>query len=116
MSSRAVSSAASLYRVSGWIDTTEVVLLDGVIDFYSQEIRTKTNTAAAYHQRGLIWEFQGQKDKAIADYTEAIRLDPKCLGLIPIVAKPGPRRMNSTRRSTITPRLCRIDLNTFGHT
>ena len=63
--------------VSGWIDTTEVVLLDSAIEFYSREIRTKTNTAAAYHQRGLIWEFQGQKDKAIADYTEAIRLDPE---------------------------------------
>ena len=48
-----------------------------LIEFYSQEIRTKPNTAAAYHQRGLIWEFQGQKDKAIADYTEAIGLDSK---------------------------------------
>ena len=46
------------------------------IEFYSQEIRTKPNTAAAYHQRGLIWEFQGQRtsDRRL---TEAIRLDSK---------------------------------------
>ena len=31
----------------------------------------------AYDNRGLIWQEKGDLDKAIADYTEAIRLDPK---------------------------------------
>ena len=34
-------------------------------------------SAAAYHQRGLIWKSKGETDKAIADFTDAIRLDPK---------------------------------------
>jgi len=62
--------------VDGWIESTEIVLLDQAIDFYSQEIRSKPKSSAAYHQRGLIWQFNEQNDKAIADYTEAIRLDP----------------------------------------
>lgn len=62
---------------SGWIASTEVVLLDEAIDFYSQEMRTQPNSAAAYHERGSIWKFRGEADKALADLTEAIRLDPK---------------------------------------
>jgi len=62
---------------SGWIASTEIILLDQAIEFYSQEIGTKPNNAAAYHERGSILKFQGGADKAIADFTEAIRLDPK---------------------------------------
>ena len=32
---------------------------------------------AAYHNRGKAWSEKGDYDKAIADYNEAIRLDPK---------------------------------------
>jgi hypothetical protein len=35
--------------VNGWIDATEVLLLDKAIDFYNQEIRSKPKFAAAYH-------------------------------------------------------------------
>jgi len=63
--------------VNGWIASTEVVLLDQAIDFYSQEIRSKPNNAAAFRQRGLVWKFKEETDKALADFTEAIRLDPK---------------------------------------
>ena len=62
---------------SGWIEATEVVLLDDAIDFYTQEIRAKPTSAAAYHQRGLIWAFKEENDKAIADDTAAIRIDPQ---------------------------------------
>jgi hypothetical protein len=48
--------------VSGWIESTEVLLFDKPIDFYSQEIRSKPKIAAAYHQRGLIWKFKGEND------------------------------------------------------
>ena len=31
----------------------------------------------AYYNRGLAWQAKGENDKAIADHTEALRLDPK---------------------------------------
>ena len=62
---------------AGWIGSTEVVLLDQAIDFYTRELRNKPENAAAFRQRGLIWNFKEERDKAIADFTAAIRLDPK---------------------------------------
>ena len=35
------------------------------------------NLAKAYGRRGYAYQAKGNRDKAIADYTEAIRLDPK---------------------------------------
>ncbi len=65
------------YRgANGWIKATEVLLLDSAADFYSQEVRLKPTSAAGYHQRGLIWTFKGENDKAIADYNEVIRMNP----------------------------------------
>ena len=31
----------------------------------------------AYYNRGIAWQAKGQLDEAIADYSEAIRLNPK---------------------------------------
>jgi tetratricopeptide (TPR) repeat protein len=33
--------------------------------------------AIAYNNRGFVWHDKGDLDRAIADYSEAIRLDPK---------------------------------------
>jgi tetratricopeptide (TPR) repeat protein len=33
--------------------------------------------AAAFHNRGIAWADKGELDRAIADYSEAIRIDPK---------------------------------------
>ncbi|MFL5091077.1 MAG: tetratricopeptide repeat protein, partial [Xanthobacteraceae bacterium] len=33
--------------------------------------------AAVYNNRGNAWRAKGDNDRAIADYNEAIRLDPK---------------------------------------
>src|SRR5262245_3020340 len=35
------------------------------------------NRVIAYNSRGIAWRRKGNYDRAIADYTEAIRLDPK---------------------------------------
>jgi len=35
------------------------------------------NDADAYYKRGIAWLDEGEWDKAIADFTQAIRLDPK---------------------------------------
>ena len=38
---------------------------------------TAKNSAIAHHERGLAYRSKGDFDRAIADYSEAIRLDPK---------------------------------------
>jgi tetratricopeptide (TPR) repeat protein len=62
---------------SGWIDASEVLLLDNAVDFYNEEIRVNATNVAAYYQRGMLWNNQGESDKAIADFSEVIRPDPK---------------------------------------
>jgi tetratricopeptide (TPR) repeat protein len=44
---------------------------------------TKANLAIAYSNRGNDYQSKGEHDKAIADYTQSIELNP---------AEPGPRR------------------------
>ena len=63
--------------VEGWIPSSQVVLFDQAIDFYTQEIRASPGNSGAWGQRGIIWDEKKEYDKAIADYNEAIRLDPK---------------------------------------
>src|SRR5262252_7929501 len=38
---------------------------------------TAKDSAIAHHERGLAYRSKGDFDRAIADYSEAIRLDPK---------------------------------------
>ncbi len=38
---------------------------------------TAKNSAIAHHERGLAYRSKGDFDRAIANYSEAIRLDPK---------------------------------------
>ena len=38
---------------------------------------TSAALAEAHCRRGVAWHFKGNVDKAIADYNEAIRLDPR---------------------------------------
>ena len=52
----------------------------------------------------IAWRTRRSYDKAIADYTEAIRLDPKYAMRSTTAASPGTTRTNSTRRSRTTTR------------
>jgi tetratricopeptide (TPR) repeat protein len=63
---------------SGWVPSQDVVPLDKAVDFCTGEIRAGRDPTAAYVQRGLLWHYYGDYDKAVADYSEAIRLDPTC--------------------------------------
>jgi tetratricopeptide (TPR) repeat protein len=38
---------------------------------------TTENRASAYNNRGNVYHGKGDNDRALADYSEAIRLDPK---------------------------------------
>ena len=37
---------------------------------------TEREDAKVYYNRGFVWAEKGEHDKAIEDYTEAIRIDP----------------------------------------
>jgi tetratricopeptide (TPR) repeat protein len=60
----------------GWVKRNEVIPLDEGIDFFSAALRAKPS-ADDYVSRGRLWRAKGNVDKAIADYNEALRLDPK---------------------------------------
>jgi tetratricopeptide (TPR) repeat protein len=60
----------------GSINRSDVIPLSQALDFFNKEL-TRNTTALAYIHRGSVWRAIGQSDKAIADWSEAIRLDPK---------------------------------------
>ena len=47
----------------------------------TQAIRREPDDATAYFYRGLAWFAAQECDKAIADYDEALRLDPGSQGV-----------------------------------
>jgi tetratricopeptide (TPR) repeat protein len=73
--------------VMGWISRSDVVPLSQAVNFIDAALK-RNPTARAYAIRGRIWCEQHAYDKALADFGEAIRLDPKmarvwsALGLI----------------------------------
>ncbi len=66
--------------IAGWSTSDQVVPLDQALDYYALFTRS-TQAAWAFGMRGLIWDDQKEYDKAIADYSESIRLDPSQAGI-----------------------------------
>ena len=64
-------------NVNGWVRSSEIIPLDQAIDFYTEEILRQSREARACHRRGLVWAAKANADAALADLSEAIRLDPK---------------------------------------
>jgi len=62
---------------SGWIAKRDVLPVDEAIRYFTKAIANKPR-AVDYFARGNAWFEKNQYDKAIADFGEAIRLDPKC--------------------------------------
>ncbi len=62
--------------VSGWVDKANVVRLSDAVGYFTEEIRNKP-TSDAYNSRASARRLRGELDIAIADFSEAIRLDPK---------------------------------------
>jgi tetratricopeptide (TPR) repeat protein len=56
---------------------SQVLSLDWAIEHYTGEIAAKPTSSTAWSQRGLVWHELRKYDKAIADFSEAIRLDPR---------------------------------------
>ena len=61
--------------VAGWVSTSEVILYDQAIDYFTNLIAESPNSASAYCRRGWIWYERKEYDIAVADYNEAIRHD-----------------------------------------
>ena len=63
-------------KVQGWILARDAVRYDQAPEVFTEQIRSQP-TAATYTQRGNLWFEKTQYELATADFTEAIRLDPK---------------------------------------
>jgi tetratricopeptide (TPR) repeat protein len=61
-------------RIGGWINRSDVIPLSEALDFFGKELKGSP-TARTYAIRARIWP-NYEADKAIADWNEAIRLDP----------------------------------------
>jgi tetratricopeptide (TPR) repeat protein len=62
--------------ISGWVEKANVVRLRDAVDYFTEQIRSEP-TSVAYRKRAVAWKLRGELDIAIADFNEAIRLNPK---------------------------------------
>jgi tetratricopeptide (TPR) repeat protein len=69
-------SGDSLCLGRAWVTKLQVVKLDDALDYYTDEIRSHPDSWA-YTSRGIAWQEKNEYDKAISDFSEAIRLDPQ---------------------------------------
>jgi tetratricopeptide (TPR) repeat protein len=53
-------------------------VLDLALVDFDQAMRLGFSDARAYNKRGLVWHEKGRYERAIADFTRAIKIDP-CL-------------------------------------
>jgi tetratricopeptide (TPR) repeat protein len=61
--------------LAGWIRKDQVVPVERAVEFFSQQIREDL-TSRSHRYRGIAYMERGEYEKAIEDFTEAIRLDP----------------------------------------
>ena len=91
---------------------------DRAIADYGEAIKLSPKDAWAFAHRCEAYESKEDHVAAIADCTEAIRIDPKydwaynTCGPMPAAAWRGRKRVNSTRRSPISPRRSQSIRNT----
>jgi tetratricopeptide (TPR) repeat protein len=63
-------------NVAGWAKVEQVIPYDQAIDYFTSQIRARPDSEI-YNHRGIVWNEQGEYDFAIADFNEAIRLNPR---------------------------------------
>ena len=62
--------------LEGWADATEVVPVEQAVDYYTEHIRVSPENSFYYGMRAMIrLQMSKEYDLALADYTQAIRLD-----------------------------------------
>lgn len=60
----------------GFVRKSAVVRLADATDYYAKLIRTDPDDGWAYGNRARAWSLKGEHEKAVADLTEAIRVQP----------------------------------------
>jgi tetratricopeptide (TPR) repeat protein len=60
----------------GWVRRDEVVPMDTALPYFTRRIEQNPNDVFAYNQRAILWKDRKEYDKALADYDQAIRLEP----------------------------------------
>src|SRR5271165_3600070 len=65
----------------GWAPAANVILFDQAIDYITGQIRANPGDWARYVWRANVWLKRKEFDAAIADYNEAIRLNPGSAGV-----------------------------------
>jgi tetratricopeptide (TPR) repeat protein len=62
---------------SGWATADEVVLIEQAVDFFTRQISAHPDDGFFRAARALVWRDGKASDRALRDYGDAIRLDPK---------------------------------------
>jgi len=60
----------------GWIRKREVVVQEEGVAYFTSVIRDSAGDASAYNSRAAVFRRLGEFDRAVKDFSEAIRLDP----------------------------------------
>ena len=60
----------------GWVEKSDVVLLEDAVLFYTNRIQQNGNDHDAYNRRACAWKMKGEYDIAIKDFDEALRINP----------------------------------------
>ena len=63
-------------RQEGWANADQVVLLENAAAFFSDRLRVNPRDIHALLARAAVYVDASEPDRAIADYSEAVRLDP----------------------------------------
>src|SRR5208337_2720422 len=63
-------------NVKGWAPAANVILFEQAIDYITNQIRANPGGSSNYLRRANVWSERKELEIAIADYNEAIRLDP----------------------------------------
>jgi tetratricopeptide (TPR) repeat protein len=63
--------------VPGWTKAANIVPTEGAMAYLDDETRAHPGEYLHFLRRGLLRELQGDHDRAIADFSEAIRLEPR---------------------------------------
>ena len=61
--------------LEGWVQESDVVPYDQAIDYYTASIKNSPS-ATAYVNRGLVRAEQRDYENAVADFSDALRIDP----------------------------------------
>jgi tetratricopeptide (TPR) repeat protein len=63
-------------NVEGWARAEQVIPYDQAIDYLTAQVRARPDSEL-YNHRGIVWHERGESDSAMADFNEAIRLEPR---------------------------------------